>query len=379
MSFETLATHIVRDAPDAVLVVGRDGTIRWANAEAERLFGYGAGELVGVVVEALVPDAQRQAHRSLRSSFVEGERRVRHMGSVSTLRGQRRDGAPVDVDVKLARIDGPDGEPLTLAVARDMTDHRRLQQRLEEALAEVSTQNQRLQQLDEEKNRLLGVAAHDLRNPLAVVRGYAQVLQTCGDAEFGPRQRRLLEEMQRAADLMSRLVDDLLDFSAIEAGTLRLDVRPTHLGAMARRVVEAHELRASSKGLGLKLEVESTLPLVRVDRGKIEQVLHNLIDNALKFSAPPAAVEVRLTGALGGVVFEVRDEGVGIPTAELDMVFEPFSHTSPRPTGGEPSTGLGLAIARRIVQGHGGAIVVESRPGVGSVFRVELPARGPGA
>ena len=137
--------------------------------------------------------------------------------------------------------------------------------------------------------------------------------------------------------------------------------------------VELNRLLAGRKQIDITLSKEEAIPTLRIDAAKIEQVLNNLISNAIKFSYPNSTVEVSVGKREGEVVVAVRDEGQGIPPAELERLFIPFENISVRSTAGENSTGLGLAIARRIVEGHGGQIWVRSQVGAGSTFAFSLP------
>jgi two-component system sensor histidine kinase/response regulator len=165
-----------------------------------------------------------------------------------------------------------------------------------------------------------------------------------------------------SSGFMLRLLENLLDVSQIEAGELRLDRRPTDLAAVVARNVDLNRVVAAAKQIEVRL---------RADR--MEQVLNNLVSNAVKFSRPGTAVEVRVERRAGEVVLSVADQGEGIPPDEVDRLFKRFSRTSVRATGGEKSTGLGLVIAKQVVDGHGGRIWVESVVGEGSTFSVALP------
>jgi signal transduction histidine kinase len=238
---------------------------------------------------------------------------------------------------------------------------------------EMARKNAELSLLNEEKNRFLGIAAHDLRSPLGVILSYSEFLESEAADVLDAEQRNFVAAIRTTSQFMLRLLDDLLDVSQIEAGQLNLDLQPTDLVALLRRNIGLNRVLAARKRIDLHFKpAAETLPLV-ADAAKIEQVLNNLIGNAVKFSPPGAAVTVRLgmTGAVATIV--VDDQGPGIPPADLPKLFKPFSRTSVRPTAGEKCTGLGLVIVRRIVAGHGGEVRVESEVGRGSRFIVDLP------
>lgn len=231
-----------------------------------------------------------------------------------------------------------------------------------------------LHQLNQEKNELLGIAAHDLRNPLAAISSYFQLLL---ETDFlGPlteRQRRVLEKSSGTADFMLRLLNNLLDVSKVESGRLNLQLGTLDLARLALQVVDLTRLAGQQKGIELTYEGPPEL-LVVGDCDKLQQVLQNLLSNAVKFSPGGTSVRLVLERTEREAVLAVVDQGPGIPLAEQDRLFEPFHRTSVKPTGGERSTGLGLAISRKIVEGHGGRIEVDSQPGRGSTFRIVLPS-----
>jgi signal transduction histidine kinase len=232
-----------------------------------------------------------------------------------------------------------------------------------------------LENSNEQKNEFIGMAAHDLRNPLQVIDGYSRLL-LC--EAFGPlttQQREMVAAVSRNSDFMLRLITDLLQISRIEAGKLQLDVQPADIVDLVRKNVQLNRLLAQQKEIELRLSCEEEELTLLIDSYKIEQVLNNLLQNAIKFSYPRTVVTVGLNRTDEGVVISVQDQGQGIPAKEMDRLFKPFQKMTVRSTGGEPSTGLGLAIAKRIVVGHHGEIRAESTLGTGSTFYVRLPFR----
>jgi two-component system sensor histidine kinase/response regulator len=233
-----------------------------------------------------------------------------------------------------------------------------------------------LQQLNDFKNTMLGMAAHDLRNPLAVVITCSDFLLSPESVALSPEQRaKFLGRIKANSEFMFKLIDDLLDVTKIESGRLDLKLEHADLRRLTEATVAFNQVLAGKKGIRLNFTPECDLPPFRFDRVKIEQVLNNLISNALKFSEPGTAVTIRVraSGANGPVIVSVADQGPGIPAQELDKLFKPFSKTSVRSTAGEGSTGLGLAISRKIVEGHGGRIWAESEVGNGTTFSFSLP------
>ena len=262
--------------------------------------------------------------------------------------------------------------------ARVYEELTRLNNELAAAQRELAKKNAELARLNEQKNQFIGLAAHDLRNPLQVVAVYSQFLLDDAAGRLAPEQLDFVGAIQRSSDFMLALVDDLLDVSKIESGRLGLELSEVDLARLVGRNVEANRRLAERKEINILFEAPADLPALRLDAWKIEQVLNNLLSNAVKFSPRGSTVEVGLArGADGSALLRVRDEGPGVPAGELENLFKPFSRTSVRGSEGEKGTGLGLAIVKRIVEGHGGRIAVESAPGAGATFAVSLPAGGP--
>lgn len=266
-----------------------------------------------------------------------------------------------------------------LAARRDShlyEDLSRVNNELATLQREMVRKNVELEKLNEQKNRFLGIAAHDLRNPLGVILSYSEFLEAEAGPVLNAEQREFVTTIKETSEFMLKMISDLLDVAAIEAGRLQLDRRPVDLARLIQRNVTLNRVLAAPKSITVELEAMPGLPLIPLDTGKIEQVLNNLIGNAVKFSHRGTTVRVRVTCADGCVTVAVQDQGQGIPAADLPKLFKPFSKASVRTTAGEQSTGLGLAIVRRIIEGHGGRIQVESKVGQGSTFAFTLPIGG---
>lgn len=241
------------------------------------------------------------------------------------------------------------------------------------AQRELIKRNIELERLHELKNEFIGMAAHDLRNPLQVIQGYSVMLLNKHFGDLNAEQRQFISVIKRNSEFMVKLITDLLYISKIDAGKLKLEAKETDLIDLLKQNVELNRLLLEQKQIRILFVADDELPNVLVDAAKIEQVLNNLISNAGKFSAPNTTVEVRADKTDTEVVVSVRDEGQGIPAGELDRLFIPFENLSVKSTGGEQSTGLGLAIVKRVVEGHKGRIWVQSEIGVGSTFSFSLP------
>jgi len=238
---------------------------------------------------------------------------------------------------------------------------------------EVSKKNAELAKLNELKNQFLGMAAHDLRSPLDINLMYSGFLMDEASGDLSDEHREFLSIIRSSSRYMLGLVNDLLDVSVIESGNLYLDREPTDLTELTRHAVHLNRILAEKKGVHLSVRCENGIPPLLLDRGRIEQVIHNLLTNAVKFSQPGGGVRIRLAQREGSAVLSVTDKGIGIDPERLASLFDRFGQKSTRGTGGEKGTGLGLAISHRIVTEHGGRMEAESTPGEGSELRILLP------
>lgn len=223
------------------------------------------------------------------------------------------------------------------------------------------------------KNRFLGMAAHDLRNPLASIRGLAEFLSDGTVGVMTPDQLDLVKTIHSASQSMLDLVNELLDVATIEAGELKLQLEPDNLAALLEKSVFLNNIDAAKKNTRIKMSASGEAVITRIDSAKMRQVADNLISNAVKYSPPGSTITVELPTEAGIRGFSVKDQGPGVPEAERDKLFKDFSKLSAKPTAGEKSTGLGLAICRKIIDAHGGTITAQNLPEGGCEFRVTLP------
>ncbi|HEY7912378.1 MAG TPA: HAMP domain-containing sensor histidine kinase, partial [Blastocatellia bacterium] len=196
---------------------------------------------------------------------------------------------------------------------------------------------------------------------------------------LGQEQVGFLNRIKSSSNFMLNLVNNLLDISVIEAGKLQLDLEQVDLGVLLKENISVNRVLADRKQIRLTLERADEVPAMMLDRVKIEQVLNNLLGNAIKFSPAGSEVSIALEDSETNAVISVKDRGPGIPEEEIGRVFQPFTKTGSRRSEREKSAGLGLAIVKKIVAGHGGEISVESKIGEGTTFHVALPKGAPAA
>jgi signal transduction histidine kinase len=245
-----------------------------------------------------------------------------------------------------------------IGTAQDITERKRLEAELRRAV--------------EERDEVLGIVAHDLRGPLSTIVMAVGLLRRSGEAER--RSNKPGDMIHRAAYRMNRLIDDLVDVTRMEAGKLAVDRIDVPTKELVAESIAAHEELASAAGIELRLAIEHDLPDVRADRDRLLQVLQNLIGNAIKFTPQGGCVTVGAAASEGTVTFWVKDDGSGISAEDLPHVFDRFWQARMGRRQGRKGAGLGLPIAKGIVEAHGGRLTVESTPGRGTSFSFTIPA-----
>jgi signal transduction histidine kinase len=258
-----------------------------------------------------------------------------------------------------------------------------------ELLARVRTHlelrhaRERLKEMNDEKNEFMGIAAHDLRNPLSAIRGYAEMVVEDGEALAAGKVSDLTgcgqalqasgRRISETAARMAEMVQNLLDANRIERGEMQLNLAPTDLGPALKQVVETQRPHAAAKQQTIHLQAEPAPAVVHADASVTVQVLENLLSNAVKYSPPGKDIFVRLKKHAQGVRVEVQDQGPGLSAEDQKRLFGKFARLSAKPTGGELSTGLGLSIVKKMVEAMNGKVWCESELGKGATFVVQLP------
>jgi signal transduction histidine kinase len=245
--------------------------------------------------------------------------------------------------------------------------------KMQAALGELAAANERLVHLNNEKNEFLGIAAHDLKNPLTVILGCAEMVGLTDDQR---QIHKLLGSISNSANRMRDLITNLLDVNAIEQGKFTSNIEPCAIADLVGRSVENNQPAATRKSIAIRVGASDGL-WAKADPAATLQILDNLISNALKYSPPNTTVNVHTLPERNYILVSVRDEGPGISQSDQKKLFQKFTRLSARPTGGESSTGLGLAIVKRLAEAMSGTIQCYSAPGAGSNFTLRLPVSSP--
>jgi signal transduction histidine kinase len=281
----------------------------------------------------------------------------------------------------LVEMELVDRETLDRAITRQIIElhaalqevNRTLERRVVERTAELRRALERLTELNQLKANLISNVSHELRTPLAHIKGYTELLIDNQLGEMPKEQRDALLVVQRATDRLERLIEDLIEYSTASREGLTLSLKPLSLGPLSTDAVENSKVKAAKAGVEVQLDIQPDLPLLMADESRIRWVLFQLIDNAVKFTAPGGKVHLQAQRIDGRALIRVTDTGIGIPPDRLEEIFEPFHQLDGSPTRRFGGTGLGLSLVKLILNAHGAELKVESQEGEGSVFSFELP------
>lgn len=374
---------IVQSSSDAIIGAATDGTILSWNNAAERLFGFAATEVMGRHTRILAgsPAAEQEMATHQRRLAL-GER----IQNVETVR-RHSDGSLLDVSITLSPVYDDDGSTSGFsAIIRDDSARKQVERALKQQadlmvsrLAQEAEASERLRELDQMKDALVATVSHELRTPLSSILGYIELLR---DEEGGPltgQQRQWADAMDRNGLRLLALVEDLLITSAIDAGNLQSGSSPVDLRQVVSNARGALQPKIEESRLSIHFNLPAFPVMVQGDVGQLEQVVCNLVGNALKFTEDGGVVECAVDVEGLRARLTVSDDGIGIPESEQPGLFTPFFRSTTASDHEIPGTGLGLSIASSIVGNHGGDIAVVSAPGRGTRVTVELPMSRPRA
>jgi PAS domain S-box-containing protein len=359
---------VLESMPDAIVVVNAIGSIVLFNEQATRLFGLAAMQALGQPVELLLPHEQRNVHVAHRGRFLRHPQR-RTMGSGLELFGVRANGDRFPVEVSLSPLE-ISGHDYIVSAIRDLTDRKRYEDALRAAQA--------AERASAAKTEFLSRMSHELRTPLNAVLGFAQVLQLDARAPLAPQHAQQVHQIEQAGRHLLAMINDLLDVSRIEAGTLDLRLEPVSVDDVMDEVLALAGAMALEAGVTVERPIQPARVEVRADRVRLRQVLLNLLSNAVKYNRPGGSVVLSAERPGDQVALRVRDTGAGLSADQVAQLFQPFNRLGAERLGIE-GTGIGLVISRRLVESMGGALDVASEPGVGTVFTLHLPVAKPAA
>ena len=357
---ELLYEAIVDSSDDAIVSKDLKSIVMSWNKSAERIFGYTAEEMIGQSIAKLFPPDRLDEEPNILARLQRGER-VDHFET----KRQRKDGKLIDVSLTISPIRGADGVIVGASkIARDITEQKEAQHKLAQAIEE-------LKRADQMKAEFLATLSHELRTPLNAILGWVQILREEENAENFAHALPIIERNVRS---QSQLIEDLLDMSRIETGKISLDIQPVDLPAVVGAAVESVRPAAKGKEIRLTSAFVSMTGIVMGDKDRIQQIVWNLLTNAIKFTPKEGRVHVMIKRANSHVEICVTDSGRGIPEEFLGQVFDRFRQADASTTRRHGGLGLGLSIVKQLTELHGGNVRVAS-DGLdqGATFIVSLP------
>lgn len=355
------AGYLMEDAPVLVFVLDMMGNILKCSEFCNQLTGK---RLVGNNISDIIVDF----HHSIRlQTFLEDEPGKEHLINIET-----RNGLPQTFYFKFIQA----GEVAYACGRMDISEIEMLRKELLTLNNELNTltrdlqkKNKKLLDLNRLKNQFLGMAAHDLRKPLSTIMLSSEFILSEENPVPESMYIDFLGKIHSASQAMKHLIDDFLNVAVIESGKLTLNIQPLNILDIFRNCREMNIHAAGNKNISLQFDGGDDLPLLHVDGLKIEQVINNLVENAIRYSEPGSSVDIAagLAEENKGVLVTVSDRGRGIEKEQLQTMFQPFEAKSTH------SVGLGLTIARKLIEAHSGEIWCDGEPGVGTTFSFVLP------
>ena len=353
---------IVDSSDDAIISKDLNGIVMSWNAAAERMFGYTPEEMIGESIRKLIPADRQDEEDEVLSRLRRGEK-IDHF---ETLR-QHRDGTLIPISLTVSPMFDARGRVVGASkIARDISDRRMAERERERLLAEA-------QNASRLKDEFLATLSHELRTPLNAILGYSRMIRS--GIVTPENHAKAIAAVERNAASLAQIVEDVLDVSRIISGKLRLHVESIDFGDVVLDAIDAVKPAADAKAIRIEADIDPQTSHVSADQERLQQVVWNILSNAVKFTPRGGHIDVRLAPVAESVALVVRDTGIGITKAFLPHIFERFRQQDSSTTRERGGLGLGLGIARQLVELHGGTIEAESDgPGTGATFRVVLPA-----
>jgi PAS domain S-box-containing protein len=380
---EALYRNMIELCPDGISTVNTKGMIISCNTIGARMLGYSSDEMVGKHFSKLgvfrprdLPKYQKLFRSALRGKVTES----------LELTLYRKDGTPLlaDVRINLLKVGG---QTIFQSTLRDITERKRMEHELQKKNEQLDAQNEELQSQAEElmektreveeatrlKSEFLASMSHELRTPLNIIIGFSELLADEVPGKVNKEQRQCLSDILGSSQYLLNLINEVLDLSKIETGKMRLRLTDIDLAEVIESLRSAMMPMLTQKKQSLEVETEDGLPLVHADKARIRQVLLNLLSNSTKFTPDGGKLKIEAARQNGQCQVSVIDNGIGIKTEDQERIFEPFSQLDSPLIQKRDGTGLGLMIARQIIEKHGGRIWAESEYGKGSRFTFTLP------
>ncbi len=353
---------IVDNIVDGVVTIDDQGLIETVNPSVERIFGYAQDELIGRNIAMLMPNPYRSQHDQYLANYLEtGKKKV--IGIGREVRGLRKDGSefPLDLAVSEMRING---KRMFTGIVRDISERKETEAKLQQAMREVHEQKV--------KEEFIATVSHELRTPLTSIKAALELIEHTNDSV--PQETHLLLDIARKnSERVLLLINDILDAAKLEASEMDVSINRIPLRQFLETAINDNQTYASKYNVTFALKECPSTTYVDVDPNRMMQVMGNILSNAAKFSPAGSTVEILAREDDRQIRISIRDQGDGIPEEFHNRIFKKFSQAKTNtPQGG---TGLGLYIAKSIVDKHNGTLSFETQNGEGTEFHIDLPKR----
>ena len=341
---------ILEATPDAIVMVDQTGKITFVNQQTKVLFGYEQDELLGQLVEVLIPEPYRSKHPEHRTHYFQSPRN-RPMGSGMELYGLHKNGKQFPIEISLSPLETKEGI-IALAAIRDITERK---------------------QIDKMKNEFISIVSHELKTPLTAIQGSLDLLMDGNIDQFTYETGELIMVAKKNSERLLRLINDILDVEKIELGKMEFHLDSIQLDTLIQEAIKANQPYAEK--FKVNIYYIQSLPdiIVKVDHDRMIQVLTNLLSNAIQFSPKQGKVTIKMVKANNRVKVEIHDQGPGVPEEFQSRIFQKFAQADSSITRKQGGTGLGLSISKAIIEKLNGNISFETTPSVGATFYFDLP------
>jgi len=344
---------VVESAPNAMVLVNKEGKISLVNSQTEKLFGFSREELINRGVELLIPLRFKDKHPEYRDSFFSTPK-ARSMGVGRDLYAKRKDGTEFPVEIGLNPLETDEG-PMVLAAIIDITERK-------------------AQEANRLKSDFLANMSHELRTPMNAIIGFSELLIDQKVGGLNTKQLDYLQDIHTSGSHLLRLINDILDIAKIEAGKTELSIESFSITAAIEEVIKVLKPIADKKNVIVQIQMADDVHTISADKNKFKQILYNLASNAIKFNHTGGSILIQTeNGGANSFRMKIKDTGIGIARENIRKLFIPFVQLDTGTARKHEGTGLGLALTKTIIELHGGAIAVESAIGEGTIFTVTMP------